>query len=559
MSKATVETIKIESHGLRGLLAEELANGDAFLSDAGKTLIKFHGSYQQEDRDLRKSGDKHYQFMIRSKLPGGRMSAVQYLVHDAIASDYANETLRITTRQGFQFHGVIKGDLPSTIRDLNGALVTTFGACGDVVRNVMCCPAPTSDPQRLAVQAFASKLSDELLPHTKAYHQIWIDGESIIDDEAEPLYGHTYLPRKFKVGIAFPGDNCVDIYTHDVGLVALFDEQGTLSGFNVLAGGGMGMTHNDEDTFPRLADAIAFVTPDQAAETVKGIVTIHRDFGDRTDRKHARLKYLVNEWGVARFRETLQQRVPFALGDPRPMPDFQNEDHLGWHDQGDGKLFIGLPIDSGRIADREEQRLRTGLRTIIERFNLIVHLTAQQNLLLGNIDPADKPAIETLLAEHHILTIEQISGVRRNGLACPALPTCSLAITEAERVMPKVVVQFETLLSTLGIPDEPITIRMTGCPNGCARPYMAEIGLVGRSLNKYTIFLGGSAVGIRLAEPFLDLVPLNDIATTLQPVIAYFRDQRQAAESFGDFCARVGLPTLRGIVASEANEAVNGD
>jgi sulfite reductase (ferredoxin) len=551
MSKASVEQIKIDSRALRGPLDVELANGEAFLSEAGKQIIKFHGSYQQEDRDTRKAAaTKTYQFMIRTKLPGGQLTAAQYLVHDDLASKYGNETLRITTRQGFQFHGVIKGELRDTIRELNGALVTTFGACGDVVRNVMACPAPTHDPQRTIVQQYAQDLSDQLLPRTKAYHQLWLDGEALLDDEADELYGQTYLPRKFKVGIAFPGDNCVDIYTQDVGLVALFSDSGQHLGFNVLAGGGMGMTHNNEETFPRLADGVAFVEPDQATDTVKAIVTIHRDFGDRSNRKHARLKYILHERGVDWFKAELQRRVSFPLHDPRPMPKFEVLDHLGWHEQGDGKLFLGLPIDSGRIHNSGDYRLRDGLRAIIGRFNLPIRLTAQQNLLLVDIEPQDRPAIEALLAEHHIVTVEQISGVRRLGLACPALPTCGLAITEAERAFPAVLEQINQVLTEVGLANEPITIRMTGCPNGCARPYVAEIGLVGRSLNKYTVFLGGVANGTRLNEEFLDLVPITDLAESLRPLFTHYRDARQANEPFGEFVVRVGLAHLKSLTPS---------
>lgn len=550
MSKANVEQVKAESRGLRGTLNEELENGDTFLSEAGKQLIKFHGSYQQEDRDARKGaerGPKQYHFMIRSKLPGGALTAAQYLVHDQIASLYGDETLRITTRQGIQFYGVIKGDLRATIRTLNSALVTTFGACGDVVRNVMACPAPTSDPRHRVVQETAHHLSTELLPRTKAYHQIWIEGEALLEEEEDPLYGKTYLPRKFKAAVAFPGDNCVDIFTQDVGLVALFDEQGAHLGFNVLAGGGMGMTHNNEETFPRLADVIAFIAPDQAVETVKGIVSIHRDFGDRANRKHARLKYVLHDRGVEWFREELQKRLPFTLEAARPMPAFKIQDHLGWHEQGDGKLFLGIPVENGRIHNREGLRLRDGLRAVIERFSPTIRLTAQQNILLADLDPHDRLAIEALLAEHQIKLVEQVSGVRRYGLACPALPTCGLAITEAERALPGVLDQIEDTLEELGLSDDPIHIRMTGCPNGCARPYAAEIGLVGRSLNKYTIFLAGSAVGTRLNEVFLDLIPVDEIAPTLRPVLSHYRENRHLGEPFGDFCTRIGLETLRKI------------
>jgi sulfite reductase (ferredoxin) len=411
----------------------------------------------------------------------------------------------------------------------------------------MACPAPTADPQRRIVQDFASKLSDELLPRTKAYHQIWIDGQEIIDDEEpdDPIYGKTYLPRKFKMAIAFPGDNCVDIYTNDVGLVALFDDQQQLIGFNVLAGGGMGTTHNNDETFARLADVIGFVTPEQVSETVKAIVTIHRDFGDRTNRKHARLKYILHDRGVAWFREELARRVPFAVQDPRPMPEFTVLDHLGWNEQGDGNLYLGIPVENGRVADHGDYRLRSGLRAVIEKYQLPVRLTAQQNILLTDIRAEDRAAIDALLKEYGIITVEQISGVRRLGLACPALPTCGLAITEAERALPQVLDEIEDDLEALGLASEPVTIRMTGCPNGCARPYVSEVAFVGRSLNKYMVYLGGAANGTRLAKPFVDLIPLGQLAPTLRPLFEYFRDGREQGETFGDFCHRVGFDALK--------------
>ena len=544
MSNLNVEQVKLESHGLRGALPQDLESSDAFLSEAGKILIKFHGSYEQVDRDTRKAG-KQYQFMIRSKLPGGQLTAAQYLAHDTIATEYGNGTLRITTRQGIQFHGVIKDHLRDTIRALNHTFVTTFGACGDVVRNVIACPAPTSDPQRLAVQAFAAQLSAETLPKSKAYHQMWIDGEPIIDDEEDPLYGKTYLPRKFKIGIAYAGDNCVDIFTNDAGLIALFDANKNLIGFNVVAGGGMGLTHNNDETFARLADLICFVTPEQALDTIKAIVTVHRDFGDRTNRKHARIKYVLQEWGVEKFREALQSRVSFPLQPVREMPPFEAPDHLGWNAQSEGCLYLGLPVDSGRIADHGNYRLRSGLREIISRFNLSVRLTPQQNILLADIREADKDAINQLLNEYGITKVEQISGVRRNSIACPALPTCGLAITEAERALPHVIEDIESTLEEVGLGAEPLVLRMTGCPNGCARPYVAELAFVGRANNKYVIYLGGNAVGTRLARPFLDLVAIDKLAPTLKPLFERFRDEREGNEGFGDFCDRVGFESLK--------------
>jgi len=547
MSNLNVEQIKLESHGLRGTLPEDLENSDAFLSEAGKILIKFHGSYEQVDRDTRKAG-KQYQFMVRSKLPGGKLTAAQYLAHDDIAGNYGNGSLRITTRQGIQFHGVIKGDLRNTIRSLNHTFVTTFGACGDVVRNVMACPAPTSDPQRLAVQAFASEISAAVLPKTKAYHQLWIDGEAIVDDVEDELYGQTYLPRKFKIGIAYAGDNCVDIFTNDAGLIALFDDAKQLIGFNVVAGGGMGITHTNEETFARLADVVGFVTPEQALDTIKAIVTVHRDFGDRTNRKHARLKYVLQEWGLEKFREELQSRLPFPLQAAKPMPAFEAPDHLGWNEQGDGVWYIGLPVESGRIVDLGTKRLRSGLREVISRFNLSVRLTAQQNILLADVREQDREAVSNLLNEYGITRVEDISGVRRNSLACPALPTCSLALTEAERALPHVLEDIEGTLDEVGLGQEPIVLRMTGCPNGCARPYVAELALVGRSINKYVIYLGGNAVGTRLARPFMDLVPIDKLSLTLKPIFERFRDERTTGEAFGDYCDRVGFDSLKASV-----------
>lgn len=555
MAKLNVEQIKAASRGLRGTIGTELASGDHYFSDAAEKILKFHGIYQQEDRDARKIDRKadHHQFMIRTRLPGGQLTADQYIAHDEIAERYANGTLRITTRQTIQFHGVLKGELRDTVREINNALVTTLGACGDIVRNVVACPAPTADPQRRAVQDYALSLTDALFPRTNAYHQIWIDDEEIIDDHEieDPLYKHTYLPRKFKVAIAYAGDNCVDIYTNDVGLVALFDDDQQLIGFNLLAGGGMGMTHNNDATYARLADEIAFITPDQVIAAVTGIVTIHRDFGDRENRKHARLKYILHERGVEWFRAELAQRIGFELAPVKPMPPFEVQDHLGWHEQGDGRWYLGLHVENGRIVDRGSYRLRSGLRAVIEGFDLPVRLTAQQNILLTDIQPADRPFIDALLDDYGVRRVEAISKARRNALACVALPTCGLAITEAERVFPQVIDHLETALEDLGIPATDITARMTGCPNGCARPYVAEIAFVGRTLDKYTIFLGGSPAGTRLARPFLDLVPLNQLVPVLHPVLAHYRDQRESGEAFGDFVVRIGMEHLRSLVPEE--------
>ena len=545
MSSVNVEQVKLESQGLLGSLPQDLTNSDAFLSEAGKVLIKFHGSYEQTNRDQRGAVVKSYSFMVRTKLPGGRLTAQQYLAHDEIAGLYGNQTLRITTRQGIQFHGVIKQELRDTIRTLNHAFVTTFGACGDVVRNVMACPAPSDDPERIAVQEYATQISNAMLPKTKSYHQIWLDGEALISDEGDKLYGETYLPRKFKIGIAFAGDNCVDVFTNDAGLIALFDDNHKLIGFNVVAGGGMGITHANEETFARLADVVGFITPEQSIETLQAIVGVHRDFGDRTNRKHARLKYVLHEWGVEKFIAELQSRLSFTLQLARPMPEFKVIDHLGWERQDSLHWCLGLPVDSGRIADVGPQRLRSGLRHIVKTFDLPVRFTAQQNVLLASIRNEDKAKIEALLVEYGITQVEQISGLRRNTLACPALPTCGLAITEAERAMPHLVEELEGVMEEVGIAEEPISMRMTGCPNGCARPYVAELAFVGRSLNKYVIYLGGNVNGTRLARPFKDVVPFDKLAPTLKPIFQHFKNTRQPNEAFGDFCDRVGFDELK--------------
>ena len=540
MSKLNVEHVKHESRALRGPLAGDLASSDAFLSEAGKVLIKFHGSYEQTDRDRRTVKD--YSFMVRSKLPAGQLTAEQYLTHDRIASTFGDGTLRVTTRQGIQFHGVIKGDLRETIREINHALGTTFGACGDVVRNVMCCPAHATHPQREQVQRFALELSRATLPRTRAYHQIWLDNEPLVDeeDEPDPLYGTTYLPRKFKIGIAFAGDNCVDIFTHDAGLIAVFDDDHHLLGFNVVAGGGMGLTHNKQETFARLADVVGFVAPASALEVLTAIVGVHRDFGDRTNRKHARLKYVLHEWGLQRFRDELQSRVTCEVAPPRPMPPFHVDDHLGWTAQGDGRWSLGLPIESGRIADRGAERLRSGLRAIVESTDAALRLTPQQNAILVGIADPDRARVDEILHDHGIRTVEQITSVERLALACPALPTCGLALTEAERVLPSVRSDIDAALADASLPGEAVSVRMTGCPNGCARPYVAELALVGRTGNKYRIYAGGNREGTRLAQPLFDLVPVTDVRRWLTPLFERYRRERIDDESFGDFCDRLG-------------------
>jgi sulfite reductase (ferredoxin) len=546
-----VERVKHESGGLRGTLPGELASDATHLSEEAKQLLKFHGSYEQEDRDQRKERKKAglepaYSYMVRSKLPGGTMSADQYLTQDALADRYGDGTLRVTTRQGFQFYGVAKQNLRGTIHDLNEALVTTFGACGDVVRNVVSCSAPVAGTLRAQVAEWARLLSDALLPRTRAYHEIWVEGSQVTVDEApvdDPLYGTQYLPRKFKIAFAFPDDNCTDVFSNDLGLVVIADGD-RIEGFNVVVGGGLGQTHNKPDTYPRLASPLAFIQPDELVEVARAIIGVQRDWGNRTNRKRARLKYLLDEQGVDWFRG----QVEAALG--RPLASYRDvevtgfHDHLGWHDQGDGRWFRGVWIESGRIRDEGDLRLRTGLRRVVREFGLDVYLTTQQNLLLVGVAPGDRQAVDAVLAAHGVAAPEGLSQVRRHAMACPAIPTCPLAVAEAERALPGVVSQLEQELAGMGLAQVPLAVRMTGCPNGCARPYTADLAFVGRSLGKYQVYVGGNLEGNRLAELYADLVPLDAIAGVLRPLLERFRDERLPGERFGDFWDRTGLVPL---------------
>jgi sulfite reductase (ferredoxin) len=551
-----VERIKLESRNLRGRLADDLKDSSTPTLSAGQEqLIKFHGIYQQEDRDARQARKaagmaKSYNFMVRSRIPGGAVTPEQYLTHDDLAGRFANNTIRITTRQGFQLHGVLKGDLQPTIRSINDALLSTLAACGDVNRNVMACPAPVTSRLHGQVQEIAHKLAMHLAPKSGAYHEIWIDGESVAtletpQDEVEPIYGETYLPRKFKIGVAFPGDNCVDIYTQDVGLVAELDE-GELVGFNLVIGGGMGMTHGKTETYPRLATPLCFAKPEEVVEIVEAIVTVQRDFGDRTNRKHARMKYLVEERGIDWFKAEVERRLERSLSAAKPVEWHGVDDHLGWHEQADGRLFLGLWIENGRIKDTPTIRLRSGLRRLVETFSPGIRLTGQQNILLTDIEPGDRAAVEALLAEYGIASDpEAAGGVRRHALSCPALPTCGLALSDAERALPDLVRQVERDMAELGMSGDQLSIRMTGCPNGCARPYMGDIGLVGKTRDVYNVYLGGDWANTRMNTLFAPSVRLEDLAATIKPLLILWRDEREDDESFGDYVHRVGPDYVR--------------
>ncbi|MGO8697944.1 MAG: NADPH-dependent assimilatory sulfite reductase hemoprotein subunit [Limisphaerales bacterium] len=531
---------------LAGTIAQTLADPakDRF-SDDDNEFLKFHGIYQQDDRDKRKTG-KQYIYMIRGRLPGGAVSSPVYLAFDQLAAQYGNNTLRITTRQGFQFHGVTKGNLGPFMRALNGAMATTLAACGDVNRNVMAAPTPATSPLVDEIQRHAKTVSDALLPKTRAYHQIWVEGVELklTEEDAhfvDPLYGKSYLPRKFKVAFAIPPLNDIDVFTNDCGFVAII-ENGRLEGYNLLAGGGLGMSHGNAQTYPRLADVIGFIKPEQAVDAARGLVTVHRDFGDRTNRKHARLKYVIQERGAAWCRDELQRRTGIEVQPVRPFEFTRQGDLYGWHRQFDGDYFLGLFVENGRIKDDGSRRLKSGLRRVAEQFQPSFRLTPSQNILLVNVKDQDREGITRLFAEHGVPVENQAGILRRNSMACPSLPTCGLALAESERVMPDLLTRLEQLLVETGLPEEEIIIRMTGCPNGCAHPYTAEIAFVGKAPGKYQIYLGGNASGTRLGRLYKESVKNEDLVNELRPLFTRFARERQGGERFGDFSHRVLLP-----------------
>jgi len=557
---ADVERIKADSNWLAGDLAAELADTSVpGVSAASTQLIKFHGMYQQDDRDVRRQRHqaglgKAITMMVRASIPGGVTTAAQYLACDRLADEVADGTLRITTRQGLQWHKVGKVDVTHLIRTLNASELTTIAACGDVSRNVMACPAPL--PGRDDLVPFARDLARAVRPRTPSYWDLWLDGErsasaveAAVDpsdsDDLDPLYGPTYLPRKFKIGFAHTGDNCVDAYTNDVGIVPVRDTDGTITAFTLLVGGGLGMTHNKPATFPRLADPLGDVAPARLVDAVKAIIAVQRDHGDRDDRKHARMKYLVDEWGIDRFRAAVEERLDFRFRPPSPQTWDRTDDHLGWHQQADGALFLGIHVLSGRIADTPGTRLRTAIRELVRRHDLGVRFTPAQNLLLTDVPPAARDGIEATLRRHGVVLTGDLPTVTRKALACPALPTCGLALAEAERAMPDFLADLDRRMQTLGIGGDAPQIRVTGCPNGCARPYSTEIGVVGRGKDHYTVHLGGDDVGTRLNEVYADRVGLDQVGDLLEPVLAAWQAEREGTETFGDWTARTGIEVLR--------------
>ncbi|HUC73369.1 MAG TPA: NADPH-dependent assimilatory sulfite reductase hemoprotein subunit [Stellaceae bacterium] len=556
ISKA--EAVKQQSRQLRGHIARDLPDTATPFDKEGYSLLKFHGIYQGYDRDsateLKQRGEsKVWQFMVRVRIPGGRLTAEQYLGLDAIAENRADGSLRITTRQSIQFHGVVKSGLKAAMAEVNHSLLTTLAACGDVVRTVTTVPAPIRDPVHDRLEADARRLSTHLLPQTGAYHEIWVDDEKW-QDEAEapdPLYGERYLPRKFKAGLAIPEDNTIDVLTNDLAIVALWEE-GRLTGYDFLLGGGHGMTHNNPKTYPRLATPVAFVGPDDLLAAAAAVVKLHRDWGDRGNRRHARLKYVIAEHGEDWARERLEEYLGKSLEPCRPLPPLSVPDHLGWHEQGDGKLYLGLSVASGRIVDGAKSRLRSALRKIVSEFRCDPILMPSQDIILSEIRPADRDAITAILRGHDVRLAEDMLPAERWALACPALPTCGLALTEAERVQGDIVGQIEVRLAHNGLAGERLSIRITGCPNGCARPYTGDIGIVGRMPGYYALFVGGDFEGTRLNTLIADKVALGAIGEALDPLFALYAADRAAGEGFGDFCHRVGLPALQQALARDS-------
>jgi sulfite reductase (ferredoxin) len=542
-----VETLKTESHGLRGTLAAELAAGGIQVSEDAYQLLKFHGSYEQFDRDTATERKQHklekeYQFMLRCRMPGGWMTARQYLYFDRLADTRANGSLRITTRQGIQFHGILKGDLKPAIADINETLLTTMSACGDVVRNIVASPTPLRNARQARIEADARALSEHLKPKTRAYYQIFLDEAPTGEDEEETLYGPTYLPRKFKVGITHADDNTIDVLTNDLGIVALFDGD-TLRGYNIAVGGGLGMTHNNARTYPRLATPIAFVGPDDLVRMAEAVIKLQRDHGDRTNRRRARLKYVVDDMGLPWIRETLAQYFGGPFADAEPMT-LTVPDILGWHEQGDGRLWLGVPVAAGRIVDAAGVQLRSALRAIAERFAPGFVMSPQQDVLLTDIAPDNRAAISAILEAHGVVPAEALSPMARFALSCPALPTCGLALTEAERMHGEMVDGFDALLARHGLGQRRLSVRITGCPNGCARTYAGDIGIVGRMPGFYAIYTGGDFEGTRLSFKLLEKVPHAEVISLFDPLFAAWAGSDVPGEGFGDFCTRMGRDAL---------------
>jgi len=539
------EGIKARSHALRGTIAEGLGRVvTGALADDDTQLTKFHGIYQQDDRDLRaERGRKRMEpaisFMARLRIPGGRVSPTQWLQLNEIARERANSTIRLTTRQTVQFHGIIKGNLAPAISAMNDALLDTIAACGDVNRNVICTSNPHASPAHAAALALAKKLSDDLLPKSRAWHEIWLGEERVAggEPEFEPLYGTTYLPRKFKMAIAVPPQNDVDVFAHDLGLIAI-ERDGGVVGYDVSVGGGMGMTHGETDTFPRTGDVIGFCTPEQAVAVADAVVRVQRDNGDRSVRKHARLKYTIERMGVDAFRAEVERHLGYRLAPAHGAVFTGTGDRPGWSQSPDGTWQYGLFVENGRVHDVGDRRLMSGMRAIANVHRGEFVMTANQNLVIAGIAPDDKAGIEALLLQHGLNG--SVSALRQASMACVALPTCGLALAESERYLPSLITEIDAVMDAAGLRDQPIVLRMTGCPNGCARPYLAEIALVGRGPGRYNLYLGAAPDGTRLNKLYRRDVDHAGILAALTPLLHDYAAQRAEGERFGDWVIRAG-------------------
>ncbi len=546
------ETLKATSDQLRGTISASLLDRLTGAVTAPDTkLMKFHGIYQQDDRDLRDERRRQklepaYQFMVRVRLPGGVCTSAQWLKIDELARAYGRETLRLTTRQTFQFHWILKDDLRSTIQGLHEVLLDTISACGDDARGVMCAVNPQLSSLHAEVYDIARRASDHAIPRMRAYHEIWYGAERIVTSEVEePFYGRTYMPRKFKIGFAIPPVNDIDVYTQDLGFIAIV-ERGKLTGFNVAIGGGMGRTDQKPETYPRLADVIGFVAPDQVLAACDAVMGVQRDYGDRKDRAHARFKYTIDDRGLDWVKAEIERRLGYPLGDARPFNFTTNADVLGWQTGEDGLHHLTLFIENGRLVNRDDVQMMDGVRAIARIHKGTFRITPNQNLIISEISSRQKKEIEHLLRDHGLDHLNRVSGLRRNAMACVAFPTCGLAMAESERYLPTLVGKIEALLAAYGLEDDPITIRMTGCPNGCARPYIAEIGLTGRAPGKYNLYLGGGFHGQRLNKMALENVGEAAILKFLAEVLGHYARARESKEPFGDFAIRAGyVPEVR--------------
>jgi sulfite reductase (NADPH) hemoprotein beta-component len=549
------ERIKEASDYLRGTLEQGLREEitGAIVED-DQQLVKFHGMYLQDDRDLRaertrKKMEKAFAFMIRVRVPGGVLTPAQWLALDQVARDYGNHTMRLTTRQTVQLHGIIKSNLKATLKEIDAALLNSIAACGDVNRNVMCGANPYQSAAHAAALEVARAISDRLTPRTPAYREIWLDGEKIAGGEeegvVEPIYGKTYLPRKFKIVVAVPPSNDVDVFAHDLGFIAVVDRDGTIAGWNVTAGGGMGMTHGEPDTYPRAADVIGFCQTANILAVAEAVVTVQRDWGDRANRKHARLKYTIEDRGLDTFRAEVEKRAGVKLGPARPFTFTSTGDRYGWSEGGDGRAHLTLFVQNGRLRDAGTgaQQL-SALRQIAGMQIGELRITPNQNLIIANVPTEQQVQVSRIAGENDLLA--PWSGLRRNSLACVALPTCGLALAESERYLPDLLTALDERLAAHGLSGDNIVIRMTGCPNGCARPYLSEIGLVGKGPGRYNLYLGAAFDGSRLNKLYAEDLGHEAIVAALEPIFAAYAAERQSGERFGDFTIRAGFVAATG-------------